>query len=114
MATLRTVEKSTELSLMLFGKPAWELDGLEGNDVSFERLKEIDALGKELQERLHWTSKLGRELLDHGWDAYACLYDIHFVKPVPLEQAKKELRELGLNPDEMDLEEEEIEDSEGE
>jgi hypothetical protein len=49
---------------MLFGKPAWEIDGLE-TEVDFKVLEEINALGKELQGRLHWVSLTGKELLKH-------------------------------------------------
>jgi hypothetical protein len=107
-------EKETRLSLWLFGKPAWEIKDLEGGDVTPKLLKEIEALGKELQERLQWITKVSRELLTSGWDGYGTLYDIDFLKAVSLEQAKKELKQMGLNPDDFNLEEEEIEDDIGE
>ena len=106
-------EKVTRLSLWLFGKPAWEIKALEGGDVTPTLLKRIEALGKELQERLQWTAKVARELLDHGWDGYGALYDICFYKPTPLEQAKKELKEMGLDPGDFSLEEEEIDGDSG-
>jgi hypothetical protein len=103
-------DKETQLFLWLFGKPAWEIKELEGGDVTPKLLKQIEALGEELQERLQWTAKVARELLDHGWDGYGALYDINFYKQIPLEQAKKELEEMGLDPNDFGLEEEEIED----
>jgi hypothetical protein len=38
------------------------------------------------------------------------LYDIDFYKPVPAESARKELKELGLDPDKMGIEEVELDD----
>jgi hypothetical protein len=104
------VQKGTRLSIFLFGKPAWEIDGLEGGDIDFTTLEKIEALGKQLHAHLQWSAKVARELLDHGWDAYGGLYDLDFYKPIPEELARKELEELGLNPDELNLEEEEFED----
>jgi hypothetical protein len=92
---------------MLFGKPAWEIEGLEA-EVDFRALEKINALGKELQGRLHWVSVIGKELLKRGWDAYGTLYDIDFYKPVPIETARKELKELGLDSEMIGLEEEEL------
>ncbi len=109
MTNVESVEKETRLSLFLFGKPAWEIEDLEG-DVDFKTLEEIGAMGKELHERLQWVAKVAKELLNHGWDAYGTLYDIEFYKTISVESAKKELRELGLDPEEMNLEEEELED----
>jgi len=97
----------SRFSLMLFGKPAWEIDGLEA-EVDFRTLENINILGKELQGRLHWVSAIGKEFLKRGWDAYGTLYDLDFYKSVPIETAKKELKELGLDSDMVGLEEEEF------
>jgi hypothetical protein len=67
-------------------------------------------LGRETSGTSEWRAKVARELLDHGWDEYGALYDINFYKQIPLEQAKKELKEMGLDPNDFGLEEEEIED----
>ncbi len=109
MTNVKSVEKETRFSLFLFGKPAWEIEELEG-ELNFEVLEEIDALGKELYERLQWVARISRMLLNHGWEAYGTLYDIDFFKPVPAEAAEKELKELGLDPDKLGLEEEELDD----
>jgi hypothetical protein len=109
LSNTKSVEKETRFSLFLFGKPAWEIEDLEG-ELNFKTLEEIYALGKELNERLQWVARIARELLNHGWDAYGTLYDIDFYKLVPFEVAEKELKELGLDPDKLGLEEEEIDD----
>jgi hypothetical protein len=103
----KSVEKISKFSLMLFGKPAWEIDGLEA-EVDFKVLEKINALGKDLQGRLQWVSLIGKELLKHGWDAFGTLYDIEFYKPIPFETARQELKDLGLDSQMLGLEEEEI------
>jgi hypothetical protein len=103
-------ERETRLTIWLFGKPAWELEGLEGNELDSKFFDEMGALGKELHERLEWASRIAKVLLDHGWDPCGGLYDITFFKPISEELARKELQGLGLDPEEMNLEEEEIED----
>jgi hypothetical protein len=104
------VERETRLYVWLFGKPAWELEGLEGGELDSEFFDEVGALGKELHERLEWASRTAKVLLDHGWSPGGGLYDITFYKPISEELARKELQELGLNPDDLSIEEEEIED----
>lgn len=59
-----SVKKISRFSLMLFGKPAWEIEGLE-DEVDFRILEKINQLGKELQGRLQWVSFVGKELLKH-------------------------------------------------
>jgi hypothetical protein len=103
-------ERESSLSIWLFGKPAWELEGLEGGELDSKFFEEIAALGKELRERLEWVSRIAKVLLDHGWDPSGGLYDITFYKSISEELARKELQELGLDPEEMNLEEEEIDD----
>lgn len=110
MSNTESVEKETRFSLYLFGKPAWEIEELEGGEIDFKTLEKIDAVGKEIHERLQWVARIARELLNHGWDAYGTLYDIDFYKLIPAEAAKKELREMGLDPDELGIEEEELDD----
>jgi hypothetical protein len=103
----KAIEKLTRFSLTLFGKPAWEIEELE-SEVNFKVLEEISSLGKELQQRLWWVARTGKELLNHGWEAYGTLYDIEFYKPISLEKAKRELKELGLDSEKLGLEEEEL------
>ena len=107
MTATQAVEKVSRLSLWLFGKPAWEIEDLEG-EVDFRVLEKVQVLGKELQGRLHWVSIIGKELLRRGWDAYGTLYDIDFYKHVSIEDAKKDLKELGLDAEVVGLEEEDL------
>ncbi len=81
---------------------------LRGGDVTPELLQKIEALGEELQGRLQWVARTGSLLLDHGWDGYGLLYDMEFLKQIPIGQAEEELKAIGLNLDELNLEEEEL------
>jgi len=85
-----------ELSLHLFGKPAWELDDFEGKELGEDFSEKLRSLGDELKERLYNVAKIHGVLLKNGWTAYGGLYDITYYKDIPLEEAKKELKELGL------------------
>lgn len=103
---------TVELSLYLFGKPAWELDGFEGNDLPESFSLRLAALGDELKARLHEASEIFVKLVANGWQPYGTLYDITFSKSEveTEEQAKQELEKLGINPESVniiELEEEE-------
>jgi hypothetical protein len=106
-------EPFVTISLFLFGKPAWEIDRLEGSDVDPELLNEIAACGQELKKRLTRAAEIGKRLLDKRWAGSGGLYDIDFYKAVSLKDAEEELKSLGIEPDEVSIREE-TEDSEGE
>jgi len=99
------------VSVFLFGKPAWEIDGLEGNEVDPELLGEIAACGHELDKRLARAAELGKKLLERGWEGVGLLYDMDFSKEMSLQDAERELKALGIEPDEVSVREEEFEDS---
>ncbi len=100
--------RETQVTVWLFGKPDWELD-IEGVDVTEEMAGEIERKGEELQTRLCRDAKIIRKLVKSGWEGSGGLYDLWFSKPIPLEQAEKELADLGISGDEVTLEELEIE-----
>jgi len=52
------------VSIFLFGKPAWEIDKLEGSPVDLELLDEIASCGQELSGRLARAAELGKKLVD--------------------------------------------------
>ena len=96
-----------EVDLFLFGKPAWELDM---EDASAE---EIRKKGDEIKERLHRIAEIMEKLENAGWErAGASLYSISFYKDIAIEDAKEELRQLGIDPEEVGLMEIEEEDEE--
>lgn len=97
------------VSVFLFGKPAWEIDGLEGSPVSFELLSAIASCGQELNRRLTRAAELGKKLVVKGWEGYGLLYDIEFYKEVTLKDAEEELKGLGIEPDEVSIREEDSE-----
>ena len=108
--------RETEVLVWLFGKPAWELD-IEGVDVTEGMADEIELEGKELQARLSRAAQVVRKLVKSGWEGSGGLYDLSLYKAIPLEQAEKELADLGISVDEVNLEELEPEfeeESEGE
>jgi hypothetical protein len=100
------------VSVFLFGKPAWEIEGLEGSPVDLELLSAIASCGQELNRRLTRVAELGRKLVVKGWEGYGLLYDVEFYKAVSLKDAEEEMKALGIEPDEVSIREEN-EDSEG-
>lgn len=97
------------VSVFLFGKPAWEIDGLEGSPVDFELLEAIASCGQELRVRLARVAELGRRLVERGWEGYGLLYDVEFYKSLTLKDAEEELKALGIEPDEVSIREEDEE-----
>jgi hypothetical protein len=94
----------------LFGKPAWELDDLEG-DLPENYSEKLRQLGEELKARLNESADVFDKLVKSGWQPYGTLYDINFVKDVTVKEAEKELKALGLedyieNLNELEEEEE--------
>ena len=94
------------VSLFLFGKPAWEIDGLEGSPVDLELLRAIAACGEELNRRLSRAAEVGKRLVANGWEGYGLLYEVEFYKTVTLKEAEDELRGMRVEPDEVSLREE--------
>ncbi|HUH99878.1 MAG TPA: hypothetical protein VLY65_02440 [Nitrososphaerales archaeon] len=94
------------ISVFLFGKPAWEIDGLEGAPVDLQLLSAIAACGAELNRRLSREAEVGKRLVANGWEGYGLLYSIEFYKAVTLKEAEDELRRLRVQPDEVSLREE--------
>ena len=94
------------ISVFLFGKPAWEIERLEGSDVDYEMLDQVASCGQELARRLARVAQVGKKLLDKGWDGSGGLYDIDFHKSVSLKDALEELRVLGIESDEVTIREE--------
>jgi hypothetical protein len=91
------------VSVFLFGKPAWEIDGLEGSPVGLELLDAIESCGKDLGTRLVRAAELGRRLVGSGWEGYGLLYAVEFYKTTTLRGAQEELGSLGIGPDEVSL-----------
>ncbi len=100
------------VSVFLFGKPAWEIDGLEGSPVDMELLNEVASRGQELSRRLARAAELGRKLVERGWEGVGLLYDIDFYKSISLRDAEEELKALGIEPDEVTIREEDEDDDE--
>jgi hypothetical protein len=94
------------VSVFLFGKPAWEIDRLEGSPVDLELLSEVASCGQELSRRLVRAAELGTKLVERGWEGVGLLYDIDFYKEVSLRDAEEELKALGIEPDEVSIREE--------
>lgn len=100
------------VSVFLFGKPAWEIERLEGSPVDLELLNEVAVCGRDLDTRLARAAELGKKLVEKGWEGVGRLYDIDFYKSVSLRDAEDELKALRIEPDEVTIKEE-FEDSEG-
>jgi hypothetical protein len=100
------------VSIFLFGKPAWEIERLEGSPVDLELLGEVASCGRDISARLARVAELGKKLVERGWEGVGLLYDIDFYKSVSLRDAEEELKVLGIEPDEVSIREE-FERSEG-
>lgn len=94
------------VSVFLFGKPAWEIEGLEGSPVDLELLSAIASCGQELSRRLARAAELGKKLVVKGWEGYGLLYEVEFYKEVTLKDAEEELKGLGIEADEVSIREE--------
>ena len=108
MKAVGEARKASNITIFLFGKPAWELD-LEGRDADREMVDELGRLGDELKSRLDYISGLTKTLLENGWSGSGGLYDIYFRKDVAVEEARVELERLGVETRGLDIEEEEPE-----
>ena len=93
-------------SVFLFGKPAWEIERLEGSPVDLELLAAIEACGQVLAKRLARAAEVGKRLIASGWEGCGLLYDVEFYKEVGLKDAEDELKALGIEPDEVSIREE--------
>jgi hypothetical protein len=90
---------TVEISVFLFGKPAWEIEGFEGGQLDSELIALIRAKGKDLVQELDGVADILEKLLQNGWQGCGTLYDVCLSKDVSIGQARKELNELGLDPD---------------
>jgi hypothetical protein len=99
-------EHLVSVSVFLFGKPAWEIEGLEGLPVDLELLSEIASCGQQLSMWLKRAAEIGRRLLGGGWEGNGLLYDMEFYKEISLKDAEEELKALGIEPDEVSIWEE--------
>ncbi len=99
------------ITLPLFGKPGYELG--EGVEVSGEQVRQ---LGRELAERLDTVAGLLDKLTAAGWDAQTGLYDVMLSHPFlrTEAEARTQLDGLGIDPEEVSLDEFEDEDEEPE
>ena len=88
----------TEISIWLYGKPEWELKNLD--EITGEQLKEH---GKELMERLNNIGDIVTKLENNGWSKSGGLYDLYLYKDISLDDAKKELTNLGIDVGKIDL-----------
>ena len=93
---LVTVMPSVELLITLFGKPAWEIENFEGSKLGVDFAEKLRDLGEKLRKRLYRAAEIHEILLKNGWKAKGRLYDIRYSKPISLEEAKEELKRLGL------------------
>ena len=87
-----------EVSVYLFGKPAWEIEGFEGGGLDEALIERIRKKGKELSQRLDQVADTLTELMKKGWDGTGTLYDVSLFKDVSLGEARRELAEMGLDP----------------
>src|SRR3989338_7128680 len=98
-----------EVNLYLFGKPEWEMD------LEKAKAGDFKLLGENLRERLNKVSEIVTKLEKNGWERSAGLYDIMFYKKLKLDEAKIELKKLGIDDGDVDIndfDEEEDEDFE--
>ena len=88
----------TEITLWLYGKPEWEIRNLD--EITGEQLKEH---GKELMERLNQIGDIVTKLENNEWSKSGGLYDLFFYKDIGFDDAKKELTNLEIDIEKIDL-----------
>ncbi len=98
------------LSVFLFGKPAWEIEDLEGGELTPELIDQIRNTGDKIKNSLDQTASVLTKLLRNGWSGSGGLYDVDMHKDVTLDEAQRELITLGIDPTEVNLMEEDDED----
>ena len=94
------------VSVFLFGKPACEIEGLEGSPVDIELLGAIALCGQTLNRRLARAAEVGQKLVAGGWEGYGLQYALEFYKTLSLREAGQELVSLGIGPGEVSVREE--------
>ena len=95
----------TIVSIHLFLKPSWEMD-IE--DIGYIDPEILRQKGDELRERLHATAGIVDKLQSDGWSrvyGHTVIYDLEFVWEGDSKSAEKRLIELGIEPDEVGVEE---------
>jgi len=100
-------EKMTEFWLFLYGKPAWDMELEKELDKKFSDI--LRETGDRHKEWLHEAANIYDKLFENGWTAHGTLYDIIFYKDISIDDAKKELMEIGLEEYIDNLEESEYE-----
>ncbi len=98
------------VSVFLFGKPAWEIEDLEGGELTPELIEQIRNTGDKIKNNLDQTAGVLTMLLRNGWSGSGGLYDVNLYKHATLEEAQRELTGLGISPAEVNLMEEDDED----
>jgi hypothetical protein len=107
MSAAERIEKTSNITIFLFGKPAWEMN-LEGADAGYEMVEEIDKLSSVMGGRLREAARILKKLLDSGWSGQGCLYDISMYKDQTRAETERELVRLGINPSDVSIEEEDL------
>lgn len=85
-----------ELSIQLFGKPSWDIENFEGQKLEEGFSDVLVRHGDKLKAWLYEISEVHKKLLDNGWSATGSLYYISYHKDITIEEAKEELKKLGL------------------
>jgi len=100
---LKGAIKLSEISIHLFSKPEVEIDLEKAKPEDFKKL------GDELQARLKRISEIIEKLEKNKWERSAGIYDLNYYKKIKINEAKRELKNLGINEDEIEMMEEEFE-----
>ena len=87
----------TEITIHLYGKPDWEINL---DEITGEQLKEH---GKYLMEHLNKVGDYVIKLEENEWSRNGIIYDLCFCKDISIDEAKKELTQLGIDLEEISL-----------
>jgi len=105
--------KMINVNVWLYRKPAWDMD-IEGEEEIYpEMLKEQ---GNYLKKHLDKVADIVKKLKSAGWDCHGTLYDLDFLNKTikTEEEAKQELKRLGISLKEVSIMEFEDEEEFGE
>ena len=88
--------KRVEIPLILYGKPADEIENFDGMELDKSFSEKLKQIGDELQKRLHEVAKIHKLLVKNGWEAVGGVNTIVYSKELSIEEAEDELESLGL------------------
>jgi len=100
--------KVTEVTVWVFAKPPWEME-IEGWKKDISTAEEIENNGTELQQRLQRKAQIMRDLLLNRMERRRGLVSYFLLQANPILAGEERIGRLGIDPNEVSLDEHEDE-----